>query len=343
VKTLFSILKTSFLTVSAIIGAGFITGRELVGYFGIENFEVYSLVSALLFFGSFYLVYSLGRRENSYNELHEKMLKNRGGKVMSVAVIISAFVSLCSLFSAMDSLTKSLGFFGGFPLLSIVAILVVSNTSKYGINGLEKINSVLVPIVLFAVLLALAFKGDFKFTFEGEFSGVKSTKTVLFVTMNIFINLPVIFSSAKGKSKKTLLISAIISALILSLLTFFMLGAIAVGGEQTGQADMPLLSAVGGGYATLFAVALFTALASSVTTAYYPLYEVAKKLDDKRGVVMLGIISFAFSRLGLKTIVDYVYPIIGCFGLIYVVICLIYVVRKNISIKGKKKADNKIK
>ena len=342
-KTLFSILKTSFLTISAIIGAGFITGRELVGYFGVENFEIYSLVSALLFFGGFYLIFSLGRAENSYNELHEKMLKNTGGKLMSTAVIISAFVSLCSLFSAMDSLTKSLGFFGGFPFLSIVAILVVSNTSKYGIKGLEKINSVLVPVILFALVLALAFKGDFKLEFNVEFDGIKSTKTLLFVTMNIFINLPVIFSSARGKSKKTLLFSAIISALILSLLTFFMLGAIAVGGEKTGSADMPLLSAVGGGYAMLFAVALFTALASSVTTAYYPLYEVAVKLDGKRGVIVMGIVSFAFSRLGLKTIVDYVYPIIGGFGLIYVIICLVYVTRKNISIKGQKKADNKIK
>ena len=57
----------------------------------------------------------------------------------------------------------------------------------------------------------------------------------------------------------------------------------------------------------------------------------------------MGIVSFAFSRLGLKTIVDYVYPIIGGFGLIYVIICLVYVTRKNISIKGQKKADNKTK
>ena len=342
-ETLFLVLKTSFLTISAVVGAGFITGRELVGYFGVKNFEIYSLVTALLFFGCFYLVYTLGRRENSYNELHEKMLKNTGGKLMSGGIIISAFVSLCSLFSAMDSLTKSLGFFGGFPFLSIVSILVVSNTSKYGIKGLEKINSLLVPIVLLAVIFALAFKGDFKFEFDVKFDGIKGAKTVLFVTMNIFINMPVIFSTAKGKSKQTLLFSAILSAVILALLTFFMLGAIAVGGEKTGQADMPLLSAVGGGYAMLFAVALFTALASSVTTAYYPLYEVAKKIDKKRGVVALGVVSFAFSRLGLKTIVDYVYPIIGGFGLIYVIICLVYVIRKNISIKGQKKADNKIK
>ena len=346
-KTLFDILKATFLTVSAIIGAGFITGRELVGYFGVQNFEVYSIFSGVLFFGCFLLIYSFGRAHNSYDNFNEKMLGKKGGKIMSTGVLISAFISLCSLFAAMDSLTESLGFFGKVPVFSIFMIVLVSFTSKHGVKGLEKINLVLVPVVLSAVVSALIFKGDFKFDFAFNFSALKGGKTVLYVTMNAFINLPIIFSATRGKNKKTVVGSAILSAIILSGLTFFMLGAIAFNGSGAKDADMPLLHAVGKGYSFVFGVALFTALISSVTTAYYPLYEFAVKTDGKRGIIILDIFAFAFSRIGLKNIVDYVYPVIGVFGLIYIIACIVYAlkVRKNNKkISGIKKRfieDNK--
>ena len=47
-KTLFNVLSTVFLMLGAIIGAGFISGAELVGFFGTENFVVLAIVSTVL-------------------------------------------------------------------------------------------------------------------------------------------------------------------------------------------------------------------------------------------------------------------------------------------------------
>ena len=334
-KTLFNILNTVFLTVSAVIGAGFITGRELIGYFGAQGFGIYTLISIALFSVSFLFIYKMNCLADGYQSLNAKLLGERGGKSVNAVVFVCAFISLCSLLASVDAIAKKFNLFGGFPVLSLSLITIVSFTSKYGVKGLEKINALAVPLLLVAIVFTLFCKGDFNFSFTGGGVAEKSIKTILFVGMNGFINLPVIFVSGRNRTQKELVISAIISGVILGLLTFFLLGAIANSNDAV-KADIPLLFAIGEKYAFFFAVALFTAMVSSITTAYYPLYEIVKDKKPPIGIIALSVSAFLFSRLGISFIVDNVYPLIGVVGVIYFIVIAI----KLSSIKRLAKADN---
>ena len=163
--------------------------------------------------------------------------------------------------------------------------------------------------------------------------------------MNTFINLPVIFLTAVNKEKKSLIASAILVSLTLCTLAFLILGAVKFEGNGAINSSLPLLYILSGERASsLFSISLFLALLSSAVTAYYPLYQVAVLRGKRVNLVWLSVGLILFSRIGIKAITDYVYPIIGAFGFVYLIRCAIYFIKeKKSGYKNKGNDDNKNK
>ena len=55
-------VKLSFTLVGTIVGAGFLSGAELVRFFPSEGYLSYAIISALLYAGCFYLLYRCGKK-----------------------------------------------------------------------------------------------------------------------------------------------------------------------------------------------------------------------------------------------------------------------------------------
>lgn len=324
-KFFYQTLSVISVTVGSIVGAGFISGRELVSFFGTESFILPLSISFIILSGCLLLLFGLGKNSNGLIELNSKLLKSP--KPFNVAVLISSFISVCGIFAGLDGVyTLSIGQIK-FPILSISVLVLVSFTSAYGIKGVERVSLILIPLVIVAVFFMVFRSGSFDYGNSFIGGGISIFNTFLYCFMNCFINLPAIIDVAKGKGKTALIISAIISSLLLSVMAMFILASISFG--KTENAQMPLYEAVGGVYAGLFAGVLLSALITSALSAYYPLYSFAKKKLREKGIIIMAVCCFIFSRLGLKNIVNYAYPIIGVFGGVYLAICLVYKIKNR--------------
>jgi hypothetical protein len=139
--------------------------------------------------------------------------------------------------------------------------------------------------------------------------------------------------SSKNKNIKTLIASAISVAILIGVQLIIILGALR-GTNYLGE-SMPLLVALNtGGFSATYFFSLLFGTVSSAFSAYYPVYEFAKKKGGRFGTAVSGMGVMIISRLGLESIVKYLYPLVALFGVLYFIslIC---------SIKFNVNADNK--
>lgn len=322
-KFFYAVCSVTFISVGSVIGAGFISGNELVSFFGTGNFLPYLIFASVLLSGCFLLLFFMGRTSPDLGALNQKLYKDK--RVVSVAILTASFISVSTLLAGVDALVKS-GLNLSFPFCSLILLILVSLFSGHGIKGVEKLSVVLIPTVIIIATVMIIKKGDFTYSSpSGRGGGMVSA--ILYASMNAFINLPPIVECAFNKSKKVLITSAILSGVLLFFEGYLILNVVVK--SRTFDGDIPLLSAIGKSGGGLFFVALFSAMVTSVFSAYYPLYFFAKKRGGKLGIISLAVACFCFSRLGIKNLIGYVYPIIGAFGVGYLFRCVKYTVSKK--------------
>lgn len=320
-KFFYDVLSLTFLTVSAIIGAGFLSGREIVAFFGTDAFLPFIIFSFIISAAFFYLCYYSGAKENSLEDLNGRLFIYP--KSVGVAVYVASFISASGAASGISALFSAVFPAIKIPIFALIFIIAADFVSVKGVLGVEKVSFILTPLLVLTVAILIVFCGKTDFSTENVNAIKGGLKTVLYASMNCFINLPALTDGARGKNKTELMFSAILSALITSFLALFI--AAAIKGAKTSFADTPLLFAVGG--SPIFAASLLIALITSLFSAYYPLYGLAKKKGKRAGVVLLTAAVFLFSLLGVKNIIDGIYPVIGVMGTVYLLKCFIYAVR----------------
>lgn len=336
-KTLIEILGTVFLIVGAVIGAGFISGSELVSFFGADNFTFCVVLSGILFFICFYIVLISGSKSGSLYELNNVVLKN--GFLFDVAVRISCFLSVSVMLSAIDAVTVGINMFDGIPIYSLLSLFFVAFISRYGVKGARIANFVTVPIILFAVNFIVVMNGRVDISFGGgiEIKGIG--KAFLYVTMNLFINLPSLADGSRGKSAAKIFTISLLSAVALAAESLLILGTVKGYGSDLSAYPMPFFTALGDGdYAIPFAVVCLVGIFTSLVAAYYPLREYAVGKLRGTGEILLASACFFTSRLGIKNIIDYTYPVIGGFGAVYLIYCIRYLI-KNYGKRNKRTTE----
>ena len=314
-------VSLTFLTVGAVVGAGFISGREIVAFFGTESFLPFIIASFFILSGFFYTAYSI----------RESARRKKDDLVFGYLAVASSFISACGVLAGLDFLFATFCSCR-YPVLSVSSLIVVSVVSVKGISGVEKFTLAAVPFIIIIVVRLILGRGEIDFS-TGNIDFFKSgIKTVLYASMNFFVNFPAMRESAKGKSQKARVFAAFLSSAILCFLAAII--AAAVKGGATQNTDAPLMFAVG--VAPIFSIALFFALETSLFSAYYPAFSLFTKKRKVIGGVLVGVSAFIISRIGVKGIIDGLYPIIGAFGTAY----LFKIIAEKFSAYKKRAKDN---
>ena len=314
-----------------IIGAGFITGAELIGFFGTENFSVSVVIATIL--TAVVLLVVLKVLKNHKNEQYgvEKLLG--GTKLYRISTCFASLVFTASMLAGIDALFNTVIDFGAFQFCSLIVITVISAFSKFGVKGLEKLNLFLMPLIIIAVNFLIFTKRGISVNAPSGIKLGNALKVTLYVFMNTFIAIPVMRETVKNKSKKTLIISSVAVSIIIGFEAYTILSAIKNSGTNL-SAEMPLYSAlIKGGFSLTFFTSIFFCSLTSAFSAYYPLYTYAREKGKTFGIIVSAIFTVAVSKLGLNGIVQYAYPIVGGLGALFFVRCLF-------SIKNKTNADN---
>ncbi len=293
--------------VGGAVGAGFISGAELVRFFHTRSFFFPVLLSAALFFLQCALFLRLGRRYGGY-ENTLRALFGRGAAAVGAAVSLLCLIPCAGMLAGLDALLPSAA-----PLLSAGGLLLTALLLTRGTKGISILNLILVPVLL---VFVFAFGGGQPHDFlptaaEGisPFGG-----GALYAGMNAFLLAPVLLDIGREIEKP--LLSSAVAALVIAAASFAIMGSIYRAGGEALQAEMPFLYVMRGrkAFSCMVAIAIMTSLASSL---YPPLKACEKLAGIKKFAAKAGVLfaAFALSRLGLSGIVGYFYPIEGGLGL----------------------------
>lgn len=302
--------------VGAVAGAGFLSGRELLEFFG--GFRILPLVlSGAGFFLGFLLFLRLGARYGGFNGVADTLF----GKKMSLAVKSAALFASFAVATAMLS-----AFHSEFPKCKpfLAAALIVAGTafSGRGIKGLSAFSAAFTPFLLCTAVLLILSRG--KFSAPESVSVARDCKSAalsaVYVCMNVLTSSPVLCElGEKLQTNKKTTCAAGLAALILTLLAAAILSV--TGFDKSSYSHpMPLESVLQGG--VFFSLLSSVGMATTFAVCFYPVFGAAKT----KGTCAEIAVPFVFllcSFVRFEKVVRFFYPVAGVLGGIVLVAAVV--------------------
>lgn len=308
------VLRGTFFIVGTTIGAGFLTGAELVRFFRAENFLFPVFFSSAIFFGMCLLFLSEGRKHGGYRGALSALFGKREGIAETVAALFS-FIPCAGMLAGLDAILPAFS-----PLLSLIGLAVGVTVLGKGTKGISLFNLILVPLLL--LFIFVFGRGDKSFFYpsvgNSGFAG-----GAVYAGMNAFLAAPVLMDA--GKDMKKILPPAILSALFVAVSALWILGGIYREGAGAINAEMPYLYVMRG--KKIFFVAVACAILTSFVSALYPPYRLCDRAKGHKKTAAKGFVllaAFSLSRFGLTGIVNYFYPALGVAGLCLSAFCIFH-------------------
>ena len=306
--------------VGTVVGAGFISGAELVRFFPSEGFAAYTVIAAGLFALSFLLLFYAGRKHGGYAGVLAGVFKNFA-PAFRIVVLLSSLVMCSSMLAGISATVREgFGLSEIFPFSALIALVLLYFVSYRGVKGIFAVNLALVPLIL-AFVGAYAFGvpyGGIPYAAADTVSSLVSA--ILFVAMNAFLASPVVCDAgAKGKGSA----ACLLSAALIGFCAAAVMANITREGAGALSAEMPFLYVVGKNAAlgNLFSAVCLCGILTTLFSSYYPLHNCVN--GKKRAPLWRALFcaaAFLLSVLGLKQIVRYIYPLVGGAGTVFLIV-----------------------
>lgn len=330
----------AFSLFGAVVGAGFMTGAELVRFFPLRAAFAHAAVAAGLFAACFLLLFDAGRKCGGF----EGALRccGRAAPVFRALLHFASFITCAAMLAGLDGAVRTgFGLHYALPVAALCALPAMFFVASRGMRGVAALSAALVPVM--AVVFA-ARAGDIPagFTPSSPQSAFTSlTGVCLYAAMNCFLAAPLACDAGREGAGRG---GCIAAAALIGFCIAAALGAVARAG--TAGEEMPFLAAGGGGPA---AVACICAVLTTLFSSFYPLARAAEQYSAEKGgkerhkkrkeehtagaersaeesralpvreraaAVQAGLCAGAFllSLCGFSGIVRAVYPLIGMAG-----------------------------
>ena len=320
-------IKLILLIIGTIIGAGFVSGKEIAVFFA--NYGLFSLLFILpMFFLLYFIILKLlfiGSKNNINNatELNILIFK-KDSKVIKVFTFVSFVILSSTMFTAIPS---ALGFeqFGLHKILITVALcffvaIVICKDTSF----IQTICLFVVPVIL-VVVLWVCFD-NFNTIQSGPIFDIVLVPYNVFnyVCRNMFLSYFVICkSSYKLTDKQCKRISFFASLILCSFMAIEII--VELGNTQILSQQMPMLVLAENNvvlhylYLIVLQFAIVTTLISAIVTL---------KSFFNFKIKILNVISPIFicamlSMISFDYFVEYLYPVIGMMGF-YLVLILMF-------------------
>lgn len=318
------IISIVTLVIGTVIGAGFASGREIVTYFGQTPSPIIGLTVGVAVFLMTFVFLSIGAKVKAkeVTQVNALVLKNTGGAIMSVILLLNCAVSFSAMLAGTESLFSQ--FLPLKPFFSIVIGLLSALTVTVGIKGLKRVNLVLVPmLIVVIVLVTLSTKGEMRPTPIGV-DAISSS--LVYTAMNMLLACGVL-TTVRDLNKKQILSVSLITAVIVGLLLAVIARALST--VPVGKADMPLVALAKSLSPWAYIVTVVTVLAGIFTTmltAHQTLTDWLNGFISSRIICALSALlaCFILSLVGFKRVVDTLYPLFGIVGCVYFLACLLW-------------------
>lgn len=315
-NTAHSLRLTAALT-GTVVGAGFLSGTELVRFFPERGYLSCVALSALLFAGCFWLLFLCGKKYGGYKGVLRALFSG-AAPVFSALMLASSFI-MCAAMLAGLSATGEEGFSLPAPLFPLAACALLFFAGR-GCKGLFAVNLLLVPFIL-AFIFSLAGE-PWTAGVAGETGGgaLRLVNVLAYVCMNCFLAAPLVCDAgAEGSGGAGCAFAAALTGVCAAVLL-----AKISSNAAAQQAQMPVLSLLSGGARTLFSLVCTAGILTTLFSSWYPLdAQCAKGRHAVLWRAALPAGAFLLSLMGLKHIVRFVYPLVGGAGAIFLAVCAV--------------------
>lgn len=328
----------AYTYVGTVVGAGFASGQEIMGFFTIYGPN--SLWAILL---SFILFVLIGTRILTLGmELKASSFKRL---IDSAFGFLSPFVNIFLLFSMMVINTAMLAGagamfeeYGNISHLIGVAVtaLVAITTIGFGIRGILSVNKIIVVAILISQLLVFFISMFSKGSFEGQRSFVDISaihyiiQGVSYASFNLILCTGVLANLGNEyRDKQVLRMGGLMGGCILGAMLLSTHYCLLVHIPEIFDYEIPMLYIISKGprifsfiYALVIWGAIFTTLIGnlfSMTTFFYDRFGI-NQIVSATIIISLGSL---LSTLGFSSIINTLYPIVGSIGVIFIIIILL--------------------
>lgn len=151
------ILKVVFVIIGTLIGAGFASGQEVYAFFfsfgikGIIGILISSTIIGITIYKTFQIVCK--KNIDNYGDFLKEFVKNKkinniSNAIINIFILVSFYIMIAG-FGAYLQQEFNINSIIGSGILAILCLILF----KTNVNGLVRVNEVLIPILIIVVIL----------------------------------------------------------------------------------------------------------------------------------------------------------------------------------------------
>ena len=349
--------------IGLLVGAGFATGQEVVQYFtafginGVWGIAVAGVIMTLA--GTVFLQLGSYFHASEHNAVFRKVSHPIVSKMLDVAVIFTLFaVGFVMLAGAGSNLAQQFGWPTWVGSTAMMVLVLV--TGLLDVDKVSNVIGLLTPTIIIAVIVLLGYT---LMNMPADSAAVIDTASqtdtpignwlvsalnynglalILAVSMSLVIGGDHISPREAGWGG---IIGGFVYSILLAIAGFVLL----MGADKIVGSDVPMLVLVnemGDTAGVLMAVVIFLMIFNTAIGMFYAL---GKRLSAGREnrtypIFVVGTLAgYAMSFFGFKTLMNYVYPILGYLGMFMVVVLVIAWLRGLSKIRDESTRRERIK
>ena len=349
--------------IGLLVGAGFATGQEVVQYFtafginGVWGIAVAGVIMTLA--GTVFLQLGSYFHASEHNAVFRKVSHPIVSKMLDVAVIFTLFaVGFVMLAGAGSNLAQQFGWPTWVGSTAMMVLVLV--TGLLDVDKVSNVIGLLTPTIIIAVIVLLGYT---LMNMPADSAAVIETASqtdtpignwlvsalnynglalILAVSMSLVIGGDHISPREAGWGG---IIGGFVYSILLAIAGFVLL----MGADKIVGSDVPMLVLVnemGDTAGVLMAVVIFLMIFNTSIGMFYAL---GKRLSAGREnrtypIFVVGTLAgYAMSFFGFKTLMNYVYPILGYLGMFMVVVLVIAWLRGLSKIRDESTRRERIK
>lgn len=305
-KTWAQSIKASTLLSGAVMGAGFLSGKEPVFYFGTQGFMPFLLISGAILFVGFCPLFCCVRSDKNGSVVE---------KFFEKAQMFSNFIFAVAMLAGLNEVWHGYGLACGFPALSLGVCFFSALYSFNKRGGAEKLSILLMPVALFFTNFTLFSNGGFSYGGAHPNPAVGMLNALIFAFMNFFICAPAAIEFSKNISALGGMCGAALFSITTVIQAAFILMSVRCRGSQA--CALPIAGTISGALKACLYIALSIAMTVSFYVCFQNVVKCKSKISERVKTPVVAIAAYLFSFTGLDNIIKFVYPFVGALGVAY--------------------------
>lgn len=321
-------LKAIFIIIGTTIGAGFASGQEIYSFFNIykENGILGIFISILITGLITYKGLKIANKYDvsSYNELIAKLKINK--KISNIINVIMNIFLLMSFYIMVAGFTAYFKQEFNIPniVTATIVIILCYITFMKNIEGIAKINSIAIPILILIVIFIGMKANVFGILKNVDIANFKLStnwiiKAIEYASYNSILVLPILISIRKFAKNKETSISIITSIILFTLSMIIFL--IMYSYQEIGTIEMPLVyiaSKFGTMYKYIYGIVILFAIYTTMTSAGFSFLQNCSrnKIAYKYLAIFICVSAILISNISFANLVKLTYPVFGVLGIL---------------------------